>query len=44
MKLAITSALLDRRMGLLEDTFVKRRNAQTGMVPPADLIGPVERA
>lgn len=34
----------DRRVGLLEDSFVEREKAQAGITPPVVVIGPVDGA
>lgn len=34
----------DRRIGLLEDSFVEREKAQAGITPPVVVIGPVDGA
>ena len=34
----------DRRIGLLEDSFVEREKGQAGITPPVVVIGPVDGA
>ena len=34
----------DRRVGLLENSFVEREKAQAGITPPVVVIGPVDGA